>query len=153
MAIGNGDSRGGVGHSREMPQAAADHLATVVKPRREALGTQTAVAKVWGIAQSHISQIEKGHGCGVAVLFTLRRRLNLSLEELCFPPGKRLPVEPKQEAAPIDAGVIRAAVQQGVADALAEAASKSTPPSEPPPIASLPPKRASTDAPPRPRRR
>lgn len=145
MALGNGDSPGVVRHSREMPQEVADHLASVVKPRREELGTQTAVAERWGVSQSHISQIEQGAGCGVAVLLTLRRKLDLSLEELCFPDGKRK--LPKAATTPpkTDLDAIRDVIR-------AELANVAQPPPATEPPGPMPSKKGTSDAP-RPRRR
>lgn len=147
MALGIGSTLAPVGHSREMPQDAADYLAKVVKPRREAIGSQTDAAKQWGVSQSHISQIENGAGCGVAVLFTLRRKLGLSLEELCFPPEKRLPSgrEPVLAPAPaLNLDAIRDVVRAELAQAQT--------PSTIPPDSVLPPKKGLSNAP-RPRRR
>lgn len=130
-----------MGRSREMPQDVADYLAGVVKPRRVAVGSQTDAARAWGVSQSHISQIENGAGCGSAVLLALRMKLNLSLEELCFPPGKRKGVAaappPPAPSPVLDLDAIRAALRAELDER------DSTPPTEPP----VPMKKGPSDAP------
>jgi hypothetical protein len=139
MALANGITLAPMGRSKEMPLEVAEYLARIVKPIREALGSQTAVAKRWGISQSHVSQIELGAGCGISVLLTLREKLDMSLEELCYPPGKRKGVAPAKPAAPVlDLDAVRAALRAEL-----DERRDSAPPTEPP----APPKKRTSDAP------
>lgn len=144
MSLGFGGSAGSVGRSKEMPQEVADYLASVVKPRRKVVGSQIAAEEAWGISQSHISQIENGAGCGSAVLLALREKLNLSLEELCFPPGRRKgSTKEAPTPKPLTAEEIRAALRAEL-----DERREPSPPTEP----FVPPKKGTPDAP-RPRRR
>lgn len=72
-----------------MPLEIAEHLAAIVAPLVKEIGSTVKAGERWGISQSHVSQITLGGGCGIAVLITLRNKLNMSLEELCYPPSKR----------------------------------------------------------------
>jgi DNA-binding XRE family transcriptional regulator len=130
MALGTRITLALMGRSKEMPQDVADYLAGVVKPRRAAIGSQTDAARAWGVSQSHISQIENGAGCGSAVLIALRGKLNLSLEELCFPPGKRKGIAAVESppAPQLDLDAIRAALRAELDDVRRD----STPPTDPP---------------------
>lgn len=140
MAIGNGTTLPRVGRSKEMPLEIAEHLGRLVKPLVDEIGSTVEAGRRWGISQSHVSQIQNGAGCGIAVLLTLRQKLDMSLEELCFPEGKRkLPKasRPERETPSLDA----------IRDLLrAELASASQPPPTEPP-SPLPPKKGSSDAP------
>jgi hypothetical protein len=78
-----------MGRSKEMPQEVADHLAAIIRPLVAEIGSTVKAGERWGISQSHVSQMQLGGGCGIAVLITLRNKLNLSLEDLCFAPSKR----------------------------------------------------------------
>jgi hypothetical protein len=125
--------------TKQMPLEVAEHLARVVRPYIVEIGSTVEAARRWGISQSHVSQIQLGAGCGVSVLLTLREKLNMSLEELCFPEGKRRGVAMKAPAAALDLDAIRAALRAE----LDEQRRDSTPPTEPP----APPKKGPSDAP------
>jgi hypothetical protein len=131
-----------VPRSKEMPLEVAEHLGRIVKPLVDEIGSTVAAGKRWGISQSHVSQIQNGAGCGIAVLLTLREKLGLSLEELCFPPAKRKADKPAPPAAPLDE--LRALLREEIANA-----ARSTPTEPPTPIH---PSKGHHDAP-RPRRR
>jgi hypothetical protein len=120
-----------VPRSKEMPLEVAEHLGRIVKPLVDEIGSTVAAGKRWGISQSHVSQIQNGAGCGIAVLLTLREKLGLSLEELCFPPSKRKADKPAA-AAPLDE--LRALLREEIANAARP--SPTEPPAPPHPLRS-----------------
>ena len=81
----------GMGRAKAIPRENAINLARVLRPYVEAFPSQTAAAKAWGIAQSHLSQLllAEGKGAGIAVLIRIRAALNLSLDELLGLPPLR----------------------------------------------------------------
>jgi hypothetical protein len=141
MTLANGNTLTAMGRTKQMPLEVAEHLARVVKPYIDEIGSTVEAGKRWGISQSHVSQIQLGAGCGVSVLLTLRDKLNMSLEELCFPEGRRKGAAASRSAPapelPLDA--IRAALRAE----LEEQRRESSPPTEPP----APPKKGPSDAP------
>lgn len=124
--------------TKEMPLEVAECLAAVVGPRVKEIGSTVRAAELWGISQSHVSQMTLGGGCGIAVLLVLRQKLDLSLEELCFPPSKR------KQAKGSELDALRSMLREEIAP-LKQAAT------EPPPTTPSPTRKPS-DAP-RPRRR
>jgi hypothetical protein len=140
MSLANGDSLRIVSRTKEMPLEVAEHLARIVRPLVAEIGSTVEAGRRWGISQSHVSQIQLGAGCGIAVLLTLREKLGMSLEELCFPESRRKGASvPRAPAAPapLDLDAIRAALRAELEQR------RETPPTEPP----APPKKGPSAAP------
>lgn len=132
-----------MGRAKAIPRENAVHLAKVLRPYAEAYPSQTAAAKAWGIAQSHLSQIllAEGKGAGIAVLIRIRKALGITLDEMLGLPPIRVEKAPTSHL-----DEIRAALRAELEDMR-----RPSPPTDPPaPL--LPPKKGISDAP-RPRRR